>query len=165
MVPTAPAISSSHSSRERLSTVPCQYWSFPIHIQTPGAVLLFMKCEVMRRRLCSELSNLSLDALLLLSLGQLGGAVLLGLSLPVVLGLLLASLLILLAGVGADLLVSVFVELLKTVGLKLVIDVARELSLVGLLAVVGESLHVLSDVAGEDVLAEGVGVELLGVDV
>jgi len=39
------------------------------------------------------------------------------------------------------------------------------LGLVTLLIVVGKSLHVLSDVTGEDVLAEGLGVELLGLNV
>ena len=55
----------------------------------------------------------------------------------------------------------VLVQLLKTVSLDVVIDVAAELRLVALLVVVGESLHVLSDVTTEDVLAEGLGVELL----
>ena len=82
-----------------------------------------------------------------------------------VLGLLLASLIILLPGVLTDLLVGILVELLKTISLKVIIDVARELGLVALLIVIGESLHVLSDVTGEDVLAESLGIELLGLDV
>jgi len=41
------------------------------------------------------------------------------------------------------------------------VDVLVELRLVALLIVVGESLHVLSNVATEDVLAQGVGVQLL----
>lgn len=57
------------------------------------------------------------------------------------------------------------IELLKTIGLDLVVDVALELGLVALLIVVGEGLHVLSNVATEDVLAEGLGVELLGLDI
>jgi hypothetical protein len=61
--------------------------------------------------------------------------------------------------------VCVLVELLKTVGLDIVIDVAAELRLVALLVVVGEGLHVLSDVTTEDVLAEGLGVELLAFNV
>lgn len=60
---------------------------------------------------------------------------------------------------------GVLVELLKTVSLNVIIDVAAELGLVALLVVVGKSLHVLGDVAGKDVLAESLGVELLGLDV
>ena len=54
------------------------------------------------------------------------------------------------------------VQLLEPVRLNLIINVTRELRLVALLVVVGERLHVLSDVAREDVLAQGFGVELLG---
>jgi hypothetical protein len=61
--------------------------------------------------------------------------------------------------------VDLRVELLKTVSLEVVIDVAAELGLVALLIVVGERLHVLGNVATEDVLAEGLGVELLGLNV
>jgi hypothetical protein len=57
--------------------------------------------------------------------------------------------------------VCVLVQLLKTVSLDVVLDVAAELRLVALLVVVGEGLHVLSDVTTKDVLAEGLGVELL----
>lgn len=56
---------------------------------------------------------------------------------------------------------GILVELLKTVSLNVVLDVAAELRLVALLVVIGEGLHVLSDVTTEDVLAEGLGVELL----
>lgn len=150
--------------KAKYSALPVQI-SFPIHIQTPGAVLLFMKCEVMSRRLSVALSDLGLDLLLLLSLGELGELVLLGLGLPVVLGLLLLGTLLLLVGVLTDLLVGLLVELLKTIGLKVVVDVAGELRLVALLVVIGESLHVLSDVAGKDVLAESLSVELLGLDI
>jgi len=115
-----------------------------------------------------HLSGKSLDLLLdlglTLGLGELVVAVLLGLLLPEVLGLLLLTL-DLLEGVLTDLLVGILVELLKTVGLNVVVDVALELGLVTLLIVVGKSLHVLSDVTGEDVLAEGLGVELLGLNV
>ena len=82
-----------------------------------------------------------------------------------VLGLLLASLIILLPGVLADLLVGFLVKLLKTVGLDVIVNVAGELGLVALLVIIGEGLHVLSDVTGEDVLAEGLGVELLALNV
>lgn len=121
-----------------------------------------------RRRdpnLTSDLGDLGLDTLLLLGLGELRAPVLQGLGLPLVLGLLLALLVILLPGVLADLLVCVLVELLKTVGLKVVVDVAAELGLVALLIVVGEGLHVLGNVAAEDVFAESLGIELLAFDV
>jgi len=120
---------------------------------------------MMQRRLVVALSDLGLDLLLLLGLGKLVEPVLQGLGLPVVLGLLLLSTLLLLPGVLADLLVGLLVELLKTIGLEVVVDVARELGLVALLIVVGEGLHVLSNVAGKDVLAKSLGVELLGLDV
>jgi hypothetical protein len=61
--------------------------------------------------------------------------------------------------------VRVLVELLKTVGLDIVVDVATELGLVALLVVVGEGLHIFSDVTTEDVLAEGLGVKLLALNV
>lgn len=112
-----------------------------------------------------ELLDLLLDALLLLGLGELGGPVLERLLLPLILGLLGASALLLLPGILADLLVGILVQLLKTIGLHVVINVAAELGLVALLVVIGKSLHVLSDVTAEDVLAEGLGVELLGLDV
>lgn len=121
--------------------------------------------NAIRLELGGESLNLLLDLLVALGLGELVLAVLLALGLPLVLGLLGALRLDLLEGVLTDLLVGILVELLKTVGLDLLIDVARELGLVTLLVVVGEGLHVLSDVAGEDVLAEGLGVELLGLDV
>jgi len=114
--------------------------------------------------LCLELGNLLLHALLLLGLAELDAPVLLGQGLPLLLGLLVVRLL-LLPGVLTDLLVGILVELLKTVGLKVVFDVAAELGLVALLVVVGERLHVLSDVAGEDVLAESLGIELLALDI
>lgn len=114
--------------------------------------------------LCLELGNLGLDALLLLLAAELSSPVLLGLGLPLILGLLVVALL-LLPGVLTDLLVGILVELLKTLGLDVILDVAVELGLVALLIVVGEGLHVLSDVAAEDVLAEGLGVELLAFDV
>lgn len=88
-----------------------------------------------------------------------------GLCLPVVLALLLASILVLLPWVLTDLLVGILVQLLKTIGLDLVVGVSAELGLVALLIVVGEGLHVLSDVAAEDVLAEGLSVQLLGLHV
>ena len=124
-----------------------------------------MKKEARSTSLRSELLDLLLDALLLLLLAELGGPVLEGLLLPLLLGLLGTGTLLLLPGVLADLLVGLLVELLKTIGLDVIIDVAAELGLVALLIVVGKSLHVLSDVAGEDVLAEGLGIELLGLDV
>jgi hypothetical protein len=61
--------------------------------------------------------------------------------------------------------VGILVELLKTISLEVVVDVAAELGLVALLIVIGEGLHVLSDVTGEDVLAESLGIKLLTLDV
>lgn len=57
------------------------------------------------------------------------------------------------------------VDLLQVTSIDLVVDVLLELRLEALLIVVGEGLHVLSDVATEDVAAESLGVELLGLDV
>jgi hypothetical protein len=121
--------------------------------------------NAIRLELGGKSLDLLLDLLVALGLGELALAELLALGLPLVLGLLGALGLDLLKGVLTDLLVDLLVELLKTVGLDLLVDVARELGLVTLLVVVGKSLHVLSDVAGEDVLAEGLSVKLLGLDV
>lgn len=88
---------------------------------------------------------------------------LLGDSLPLLLGLLLT--LGLLEGVLTDGLVGLGVEILKTVGLNVVLNVLDELAVVALLIVVGQSLHVLGDVATVDVLAESLRVQLLGLDV
>lgn len=60
---------------------------------------------------------------------------------------------------------GVGVDLLEGVGIDVVLDVLDELGVEALLVVVGETLHVLSDVTTEDVLAEGLGVELLGLNV
>jgi hypothetical protein len=117
-----------------------------------------------RSNLCLELCDLLLDALLLLGLAELGAPVLLRLGLPLVLGLLVVALL-LLPWVLTDLLVGILVQLLETVSLNVVVDVAAELGLVALLIVVGEGLHVLGNVTSEDVLAEGLGIELLAFDV
>lgn len=57
------------------------------------------------------------------------------------------------------------VEVLKTLSLNVVIDVLLELRSETLLIVIGEGLHVLSDVTTEDVVSEGVGIELLGLHV
>lgn len=102
-----------------------------------------------------------LDALLLLGLGRLGLSVLLGDGLPLLLGLLGAVALHLLPGVGADGGVGLGVEVLEAVGLETVVNVLLELALVALLVVVGQSLHVLGDVAAKDVLLEDLGVQLL----
>ena len=117
------------------------------------------------RRLFLELGNLGLDSLQLLVLGQLAAPVLERLLLPLILGLLLTSLIDLLEGVLTDLLVCLLVQLLQSIGLNLVINVALELGLVSLLVIIGKGLHVLSDVATKDVFAEGLGVELLGLNV
>lgn len=89
---------------------------------------------------------------------------LLGDSLPLLLGLL-ALTVDLLEGVLTDGLVGLGVEVLETVGLNVVLNVLDELAVVALLIVVGQSLHVLGDVATVDVLAESLRVQLLGLDV
>lgn len=119
----------------------------------------------MSNNLLAELGDLGLDALHLLLLGELASTELEGLLL--VLGLVLLGLgtLSLLEWVGANGRVDLLVHLLESISLNLIIDVALELGLVTLLIVIGEGLHVLSDVSTEDVLAEGLGVELLGLHV
>lgn len=115
--------------------------------------------------LSSKLADLLLDAGLLLGVGELVDLVLLGLGLPLLLGLLGTSLLILLEGVLTDGIVGLLVHLLEVTGIDVVLDVLGELGLVALLILIGEGLHVLRDVATEDVVAEGVGIELLGLNV
>lgn len=113
----------------------------------------------------SKLANLGLDTSLLLLARQLRSPVLQALGLPLLLGLLGALLLILLEGVLADGLVGLGVDLLEVTSVDLVVDVLLELAVEALLIIVGQGLHVLSDVATEDVLAQGLGVELLGLNV
>ena len=81
-------------------------------------------------------SNLLLDSLFLLLLGQLLFAVLLALGLPLVLALLVALILILLEGVLTDGSVSLAVEFFQTISLDIVVDVLAELGLVALLIVI-----------------------------
>lgn len=57
------------------------------------------------------------------------------------------------------------IQLLQSIRLDLIIDVTGELTLVPLLIVVGERLHVLRDVTAKDVLAQSFGVELLALDI
>jgi hypothetical protein len=97
--------------------------------------------------------------------GELVDLVLLGLGLPLSLGLLGASVLVSLEGVLTDGLVGISVDLLKVTSLNLVLNVLGELGLVALLILIGEGLHVLSDVATDNVVLEGLGVELLGLNV
>lgn len=94
-------------------------------------------------------------------MGQLVGAVLLALGLPLLLGLLGTGTLNLLEGVLTDGGVSVAVELLDLASLNAVLDVLAELAVVALLIIIGKTLHVLGDVTTVDVLAEGIDVELL----
>ena len=115
--------------------------------------------------LLAELRNLLPHSLLPLLLGGLASLVLQGLGLPLLLALLGGGALGLLKGVLADGGVGLGVQVLKTISLEVVIDVLLELALVPLLIVVGQGLHVLGDVATEDVLAEGLGVKLLGLDI
>jgi hypothetical protein len=112
-----------------------------------------------------ELGNSLLDSLDLLLLGQLAALVLERLLLPLLLGLLLTSLVDLLERVLTDLLVGLGIQLLQSISFYLIIDIALELRLVPLLIVVGKGLHVLSNVATEDVFAESVGIELFGLDI
>jgi len=63
--------------------------------------------------------------------------------------------------VFADLCVGLLVNLLQTIGLNAIIDIPLELGLVALFVIVGKSLHVFSDVATKDVLAESLSVKLL----
>jgi len=64
-----------------------------------------------------------------------------------------------------DLGVGGLVDLLERVGLNAVLGVLGELVTETLLIIVHQSLHVLGDVATEDVLAESLGIELLGLHV
>lgn len=113
----------------------------------------------------SKLTDLAFNTSLLLIIGKLASLVLLALSLPFLLALLGASLLVLLEGVFADGLVGLLIDLLDVSSVNLVLDVLLELRLETLLIIVGKTLHVLSDVAAEDVFAESLGVELLTLDV
>lgn len=60
---------------------------------------------------------------------------------------------------------GLLVSLLETLSIKIIVEVTLELRLVALLIVVGKSLHVLSNVATEDVLAESLGIKLLALNV
>lgn len=106
-----------------------------------------------------------LDTLLLLLLGGLDGLELLGLGLPLSLALLGGVALVLLEGVLTDGLVGLGVEVLKTLSLDVVIDVLLELTAESLLIIIGKGLHVLGDVATEDVVSEDIGIELLGLHI
>jgi len=142
---------------------------FPLHPQTPFALLLLLSSKLSEKRtctsLCLKLLDLLLDAFFPLSLAELLGPVLERLCLPLLLGLLGSIALLLLPRVLANLLVSIGIQLLKAVSLDVVINVAAELRLVTLLIIIGKSLHVLSNVTAEDVLAESLGIELLGLNV
>ncbi|KAJ5181861.1 hypothetical protein N7449_012008 [Penicillium cf. viridicatum] len=117
------------------------------------------------RRLSSKLADLLLDASLALGVGEAVDLVLLGLGLPLLLGLLGTSILIGLEGILTDGLVGIGVDLLEVTSVNLVLNVLGELGLVALLILIGEVLHVLGDVGTVDVVLEGLGVELLGLDV
>merc|ERR1719312_1679572 len=86
----------------------------------------------------------------------LGGELLVG---PPLLGDLLLGL-GLAGGVGADGGVGLLVHGLHAVGVNTELDVPGELLLVGLLVLLHQVVHVVSDVLAEDVLAVDVGVEL-----
>lgn len=115
--------------------------------------------------LSSKLTDLVLNTSLALLVRQLLALVLLALGLPLLLALLGASTLVLLEGVGTDGLVGLKVLVLNVTSVDLLLDVLGELGAVALLIIIGKVLHVLSDVTTGDVLAEGLGVEFLGLDV
>lgn len=117
------------------------------------------------RHLSSKLTDLLLNTLLALLAGEADRTELFALGLPLLLGLLLTSILVLLEGVLTDGLVGLSVELLNVTSLNTSLLVLVELGAEALLIVVGKTLHVLSDVATEDVVAESLSVELLGLDV
>lgn len=121
--------------------------------------------HIVTYHLSSKLTDLGLNTSLLLVVGKLGSAELLALGLPLLLGLLGTGLLVGLEGVLTDGLVGLEVSVLKVASIDLVVDVLDELRAVALLIIVGEGLHVLSDVATEDVAAESLGVELLSLNV
>lgn len=108
-----------------------------------------------------ELEDLGLDLLASLLLGEL--------ALLVLEGLLLVLLDVLLGldhlGVLTDLLVSVGVDVLNGISLNIVVNVRLEDLLVSLLVIVLELLHVLGNVASDNVLSENLSVELLGLNV
>ncbi len=115
--------------------------------------------------LLPKLRNLLLDSLLSLLPGGLRGPELLGLSLPLLLALLGSSTLGLLERIRTDGGVGLGVQVLDAIGLDVIIYVLLELTLVTLLVVISQSLHVLGNVTGEDVLAENLAIELLPLDV
>lgn len=135
------------------------------HLVKRSRKLFFSVWTIVTCHLSSKLTDLALNTGLLLLVGQLLDLVLLALGLPLLLALLGASILVLLEGVVTDLLVGLGEDLLDLSGLDLVLDVLLELRLVALLIVVGKTLHVLSDVAADNVVAEGLGIELLRLDV
>ena len=92
-------------------------------------------------------------------MGELLDLVLLGLGLPLGLGLLGAGVLVGFEGVLADGLVGISVDLLEVTSVDLVLNVLDELGLVALLILIGKVLHVLGDVATDDVVLEGLGIE------
>lgn len=121
--------------------------------------------HIVTYHLSSKLTDLSLNTSLLLLTGELARAVLLALGLPLLLGLLGAGLLVLLEGILTDGLVGLEVGVLKVTSIDLALNVLDELRAVALLIIIGKGLHVLSNVATEDVAAESLGVELLSLNV
>lgn len=133
-----------------------------VHSEWPRTLLLFVASVPL---LVSELRDLRLDSLLSLLPGRLGSLVLQGLGLPLLLALLRRSTLGLLERILTDSGVSLGVDVLKTISFDVIVDVLLELALVSLLIVISQSLHVLGNVATEDVLAEGLSIELLRLDI
>lgn len=133
-----------------------------VHSEWPRTLFLFVASVPL---LVSELRDLRLDSLLSLLPGRLGSLVLQGLGLPLLLALLRRSTLGLLERILTDSGVSLGVDVLKTISFDVIVDVLLELALVSLLIVISQSLHVLGNVATEDVLAEGLSIELLRLDI
>jgi len=113
----------------------------------------------------AELGNPLLHLLLSLLSGELLGPVLERLLLPLLLALLSVTVVVLLEGILANGRMRCSVHLLQAVRLNIVVDVLLELALVPLLIIIRQRLHVLGNVATENVLLQDVGVELLGLGV
>lgn len=57
------------------------------------------------------------------------------------------------------------VHVLEVTGIKLIVDVLGELRLVTLLIIIGKTFHVFGNMAGSDVFAESLSIELFGLNV
>ena len=134
----------------------------PLTPGVKGLKVLFLQNKSSCLLLSTDLLDLGLDTGVSLGLGELLLLVLLGLSSVLGLGLLGRRLVV---GVGSDLLVGSGEDLLNGVGIDLVVKVRLEDLSESLLIIISKLLHVLGNVAGEDVLSQGLGIELLGLDI